>query len=101
MSPEELSAPLDDLSEYIATYRALTEKIDEWTAMRDALRTRICDGLGDATVGTLAGTPVVRWSRYTTRRLAPDLIRKKFTEEALADCYTETEQRRFTLTSKP
>lgn len=97
MTDEVAEAPLDDLADHVATYRTLDKQIREWTTMRDELQKRIVAALGPARVGTVGGRPAVRYVKFHQRRLTTAKVRAKYSEEDLADCYTETEVTRFSL----
>lgn len=77
--------------------RTLDLKIKAMTAAYDICRRQVEREMADATVATdETGRPAVRWSRGITRRLSSELARKKYGDD-LADCYVESETRRFTV----
>jgi len=89
--------PLDAVATYIDTYRALDKQIREWIILRDKCREQIETALGESESGAVAGIPTVRWSRYSYKKLSNELLRKKWTEDELADCYATIDARRFTV----
>lgn len=94
--------PLDsDTASYVNAYRKVDAQIREWERMRDELARRIKDTLGESSEGTINGETVVRWTRYTQRRLSPSLLRKRFSDDELAEFYTETTARKFSIVDVP
>lgn len=92
--------PLEDTAGFVEAYRVVDARIKEWTEMRESLRNRILESLGDAEIGTIHGKPAVRYARYSQRRISTVLLVKKYGKDDLADCYVETQQRRFNLLDK-
>jgi hypothetical protein len=89
--------PLDGLAGAIEAYAKLDNQIREWSRMRDSLRKQIERELGEADTGTIKGRNVVRWTHYTQRRLLASVVREKFSEAELADCWSDEPRRKFYL----
>lgn len=85
---------VDHLSAQLAAYHGLEKQIRELTEMRDRVRQAITQALGDNEIGTVNGSTAVRYTKIIQRRLSPSLLRTKFSDDDLVDCYSEVESRR-------
>ena len=81
---------IDHLSEQLAAYNAVGRQIKDLEDMREKIKQSLVDAIGEHDAGTVAGRVVVRAAHVTQHRLSTTLIRKRFTEDQLADCYVET-----------
>lgn len=94
---QPLQIPLDAIANYVDTYRFLDRKIHELVEQRDAVKVQIKNALGDNEIGTVGGLKAVSYKRITQHRLSISLVRKKFTEDQLADCFIDSHPDRFTV----
>ena len=60
-------------------------------------REKIQEALGDNEIGTIDGSPVVRWTRVTTTRLDMKKAKEVLDPKILAFLSSESTSRRFTL----
>ena len=88
---------LDDLGNIVAAYAEFDAKVKQFSEARDGLRRIIETHLADAEVGTIAGRPRVRRSRYTDRRIDTRRLREQAPADLLAACTVESERTRFAL----
>ena len=87
---------IDDLAGWLDVYRtAQKEKARAEDVMAQA-RERIEDALGDAEVGTVAGSPAVRWTHVHATRFDQKKAKAILGDEYEA-CLVPSESRRFTL----
>jgi hypothetical protein len=96
--PEKPTIAVDHLEAQITAYLGIDRQIKELTEMRDRIKQAVTEALGDNELGTVRNRTAVRYTRYTQRRLSPELVRKKFSDEDLGDCYVESVIRKFTVT---
>lgn len=97
MTSSDGGVELDALQGWIDVYRkASAEKATAEAVMAQA-RVKIEDALGEAETGTIDGAPVVRWTRVTQRRFDQTLAKERLAPDVLAQCYTESTYRRFTV----
>lgn len=92
------TAPIDDLTPWVAAYREACANRDQWAEIADRAKQQITQQLENeqAEVGTIDGRPTVKWTEVTTRRINTKALKEKDPE--LADRYTVTStSRRFTL----
>jgi hypothetical protein len=89
--------PLDHIAGQVDAYRHLDRQVKELTEMRDRVRDVIVQALHDHTTGTVNGRTAVRHTAYVQRRLSPTLVKKRFTDDELTDCYAVSHVRKFTL----
>lgn len=89
-----------DIAGFIEAYRIVDAKIKEYAEMRESLRKRIEETMGQNDLGTVHGRPVVRWTRFTVRRMNTKLVAERFGPEQLSDCYIESESSRFSVLAK-
>lgn len=98
MSEQRHSAALDDLADWVAAYRAAREHERNWRETAERVRAEITTRLSEseASVGTVAGSPVVRYTPVTTQRLDTKALREDHPE--LAARYTAPQtSHRFSL----
>lgn len=97
--PEAIDGPtsLDHLAGQVDALRSLERQIKELSDMRDRVKSVIIDALRNHTVGTVNGRPAVRHTAFLQRRLSPALVRERFTDDELEDCYTLSRVQRFTI----
>lgn len=95
--PGRPTVGVDHLTAQIEAYRGIDRQIKDLVEMRDRIKQAITEALGENEVGTIQDRMAVRWTKFSQRRLSPDLVRKKFTADELEDCYTESEIRKFTV----
>lgn len=103
-TPDPHGAPdvpvaLDPVAGWVAVYEAALADRARADTVAAAARAHLEAALGDATVGTVDGVPVLRWTPVTTRRLDTRRVRQAVPPGMLADCWTETTTRRLTLTT--
>lgn len=79
----------------IDAFRAATAEIARLEDTVKAIRTVIEAQMGDAEYACVDGEPVIRWSYVKTRRLDLDKLRGVVDPAVLAECYVESEGRRF------
>jgi hypothetical protein len=90
-------AGLDSVANFIDIFRLIDQQIHELEERRDAVKREILAALGNAQFGTVKGLRAVRATPVVQRRLSTTAVRKKFTEEDLADCYQVSSFTRFSL----
>lgn len=81
-------------------YQAATAELSNLEDTVKAIRNIIENAMGEAEYATVGGKPVIRWSYVRTRRLDMDKLRGVVDPAVLAECYVDSEGRRFT-TIKP
>jgi uncharacterized protein YbjT (DUF2867 family) len=88
---------LDDLAAAITAFVTAEANIRQWTEVRDGWRRLIEARIGDAEVGTVAGRPRVRRTRYIERRLNTPRLRELVAPDLIAACTVTSERTRFSL----
>lgn len=74
---------------WINEYRATQEKIAELeTYLREVIRKRIEEALGDETVGEVAGVPVITWKFVDSTRFDQTKAKAILAPGELAKCMT-------------
>lgn len=92
------TAALDTLANIVAGYRNAKHAAAQWHETADAFRVEITRHLDehDAEIGTIDGTPAVKYTPVTQRHLDSKALRRDHPE--LAERYmTEQTTRRFTV----
>jgi predicted phage-related endonuclease len=87
---------LDHLAEQLAAYNAVARQIKDLEEMRDKIKQSLTDALGEHEAGTVGGRVVVKQTHVVQHRLSTALVRKRFTEDELADCYQDVAFTKFT-----
>lgn len=88
---------IDHLAGWLGILReAQAQKAKAEEAIRVA-RQHIEDALGDDEIGTIAGAPVVRWTRVTSRRFDASKAKELLAPEQVEACTVESTTRRFTV----
>lgn len=90
---------IDHLDAQLAAYRDVDRQIRDLKEMRVRIRQAITEALGEHQIGTVRGRTAVRYTTFDSRRLSPELLHKRFTEEQLADCYSVSVIRKFQVIS--
>lgn len=99
MSTDKESVAVDDVAVWIEAYRTARANADKWTELADRAREHITTALGDAEIGTVAGTPAVRHTVVHRPQLRTAKLRAEYPD--ICDAFTvTTTQRRFTLVDK-
>lgn len=87
---------IDDVAGWVEVLRRAQAERQRAEEVIAQARERIEDALGDAEVGTVAGTPVVRWTFVRSERFDQKKAKALLGDDAAA-CIVPTESRRFTL----
>lgn len=92
----ENATPLDDLAGWIDVLRKAQGEKSRAEEVIAQARTKIEEALGETEIGTIDGTPVVRWTHVTSERFDQKKAKALLGEQATA-CMVASQSRRFTL----
>jgi hypothetical protein len=98
MAEDTHTTALDQLADWIEAYRRAHEQAGHYKNLADNIQKKITNALdkADATVGTVAGAPVVRWVPVTSYRIDTVTLRAEHPIIA-ADYSVPIVSRRFTV----
>lgn len=71
------------------------EQIKKWTEIAERARQVLESALGDSTLGTINGQPVIRWGVVTSKRFDVKKARELLPAELITALEVETHTRRF------
>ena len=86
-----------DVAGWLELYKKTQAEIKALEEKASTAKEKIQEALGDNEVGTLDGSPVVRWTRVTSTRLDMKKAREVLDPKILEFLSSESTSRRFTL----
>lgn len=97
-TPSSATELTDEIAGWMAAYRRATDQATHWKAAMDRAKEHIINALAasGATIGTIAGRPVVRCTTITTHRIDVAELRRQRPDIA-AEYSVSNETHRFNL----
>jgi predicted phage-related endonuclease len=86
-----------DVAGWLELYKKTQAEIKALEEKASTAKEKIQEALGDNEVGTLDGSPVVRWTKVTSTRLDMKKAREVLDPKILEFLSSESTSRRFTL----
>jgi predicted phage-related endonuclease len=86
-----------DVAGWLGLYKKTQAEIKALEEKASTAKEKIQEALGDNEVGTLDGSPVVRWTKVTSTRLDMKKAREVLDPKILQFLSSESTSRRFTL----
>jgi predicted phage-related endonuclease len=86
-----------DVAGWLELYKKTQAEIKALEEKASTAKEKIQEALGDNEVGTLDGSPVVRWTKVTSTRLDMKKAREVLDPKILQFLSSESTSRRFTL----
>jgi predicted phage-related endonuclease len=86
-----------DVAGWLELYKKTQADIKSLEEKASAAKEKIQEALGDNEIGTLDGSPVVRWTKVTSTRLDMKKAREVLDPKILEFLSSESTSRRFTL----
>jgi predicted phage-related endonuclease len=86
-----------DVAGWLELYKKTQAEIKTLEEKASTAKEKIQEALGDNEVGTLDGSPVVRWTKVTSTRLDMKKAREVLDPKILEFLSSESTSRRFTL----
>lgn len=86
-----------DVAGWLELYKKTQAEIKALEEKANTAKEKIQEALGDNEVGTLDGSPVVRWTKVTSTRLDMKKAREVLDPKILQFLSSESTSRRFTL----
>jgi predicted phage-related endonuclease len=86
-----------DVAGWLELYKKTQAEIKALEEKASTAKEKIQEALGDNEIGTLDGSPVVRWTKVTSTRLDMKKAREVLDPKILEFLSSESTSRRFTL----
>jgi hypothetical protein len=88
---------LGNVARWVDVLKAATAAKRQAEESIEVARRHIEAALGESETGLIDGWPVVRWTRINSRRFDQTLAKERLPADVLAQCYTTTTSRRFSI----
>lgn len=87
----------DGIAQWLKQYKQAKEEINRWEEVMDIARSHLESAMGDAEVALYENKPVIRWTRFETRRFDATKARQILPQQVLDVLEIVSSSRRFVV----